>query len=368
MHAGSRWLSGSLAARGGSLTAFDGRSIPADCVAPPSHIGDILRRRALPARRLARLGATPDFHHGPLRVFVLLGAVLAFTVGFTVAPRAQAQKTTAAGVYSDAQATRGEALYTAGCSVCHGPSLEGNLAPPLTGADFLGPWNQRVLVDLVDKVQKTMPASEPGSLARGQAIDIVAYLLKKNALPAGMTDLADATLKQVTIVAPSAPAAAAAAARATGNMAELMRGIMFPSANMIFNVQSYDPAAPKAAYEPGSAGFSWVTWGGGLYSGWELVDYAGVALSESAPLLLTPRRCENGKQAPVTKPDWIAFTELMAEAGRASHRASQARDRDAVIEVTNQITEACAACHSVYRDKRTGPSTDPGDKSGRCPQ
>lgn len=314
---------------------------------------------------------------GSVRVFLLFGAVLGFTVGFTAATRAQAQKTTASGVYSDAQATRGEALYTAGCSVCHGPALEGNLAPPLAGADFLDQWKGRVLVDLVDKVQKTMPLSEPGSLARGPAIDIVAYLLKRNALPAGTTDLADATLKQVTIAAPSAPAAAVSAAQApaslpagrtTGNMAELMRGIMFPSANMIFNVQSYDPAAPKAAYEPGSAGFSWVTWGGGLYSGWELVDYAGVALSESAPLLLTPRRCENGKPAPVTKPDWIAFTEQMAEAGRASHRASQARDRDAVIEVTNQITEACAACHSVYRDKRTGASADPGDKSGRCPQ
>src|SRR6266852_4311300 len=38
----------------------------AGCVAPPSNIPDILGRRALPARRLARLGATPDFHHGLL--------------------------------------------------------------------------------------------------------------------------------------------------------------------------------------------------------------------------------------------------------------------------------------------------------------
>ena len=55
-----------LAARGESLAAFDGRCILAGCVAPPSNIPDILGRRALPARRLARLGATPDFHHGLL--------------------------------------------------------------------------------------------------------------------------------------------------------------------------------------------------------------------------------------------------------------------------------------------------------------
>src|SRR3989449_1830165 len=55
-----------LAARGESLAAFDGRCIPAGCVAPPSNTPGILGRRALPAWRLARLGATPDFHHGLL--------------------------------------------------------------------------------------------------------------------------------------------------------------------------------------------------------------------------------------------------------------------------------------------------------------
>ena len=55
-----------LTARGKSLAAFDGRCILAGCVAPSSNIPDILGRRALPARRLTRLGATPDFHHGLL--------------------------------------------------------------------------------------------------------------------------------------------------------------------------------------------------------------------------------------------------------------------------------------------------------------
>jgi hypothetical protein len=56
----------SLAARGESLAAFDERCIPASGVAPPSNTPGILSRRALPAGRLARLGATPDFHHGLL--------------------------------------------------------------------------------------------------------------------------------------------------------------------------------------------------------------------------------------------------------------------------------------------------------------
>ncbi|PYQ94680.1 MAG: hypothetical protein DMF97_18135, partial [Acidobacteria bacterium] len=53
-----------LAARGETPAAFGRRCIPADCVAPPSHIRDIFGRRALSAGRLAALGATPDFHHG----------------------------------------------------------------------------------------------------------------------------------------------------------------------------------------------------------------------------------------------------------------------------------------------------------------
>src|SRR6266513_3682572 len=57
----------SLAARGETPAAFGRRCIPADCVAPPSNIPDILGRHALSAGRLAVLGATLDLHHGLLR-------------------------------------------------------------------------------------------------------------------------------------------------------------------------------------------------------------------------------------------------------------------------------------------------------------
>src|SRR5213592_3099818 len=56
-----------LAARGETPAAFGRRCIPADCVAPPSNIPDILSRRALSSGRLAALGATLDFRHGLLR-------------------------------------------------------------------------------------------------------------------------------------------------------------------------------------------------------------------------------------------------------------------------------------------------------------
>src|SRR5213594_1761113 len=53
-----------LAARGETPAAFGRRCIPADRVAPPSHMEDMLGRRALSAGRLAALGATLEFHPG----------------------------------------------------------------------------------------------------------------------------------------------------------------------------------------------------------------------------------------------------------------------------------------------------------------
>ncbi len=97
-----------------------------------------------------------------------------------------------------------------------------------------------------------------------------------------------------------------------------------------------------------------------------MVDYAAIALAESAPLILSPRRCENGKAAPVERADWIKFTQGLAEAGRAAYKASQSRNRDAVVESTNQIADACLACHEAYRDKPGGTLADPSNKAARC--
>ena len=53
-----------LAARGGTQPAFDERCIPPGCVARRPNIPDIRAPLALPSGRIARLGATTEFHHG----------------------------------------------------------------------------------------------------------------------------------------------------------------------------------------------------------------------------------------------------------------------------------------------------------------
>jgi mono/diheme cytochrome c family protein len=291
---------------------------------------------------------------------------------------AQPPRTAADRVFSTAQAGRGQALYKESCASCHGDALQGVNGPPLTGSDFLAVWARQPLSDLVNKIKNTMPESNPGKLTRQQSADLVAHILQVGRFPAGQADLSvdEVALKLITIppaaATASQPGPLAASHAPTfppaGNMAQLMRGILFPSSNLIFNVQSYNPDDVKtsAAGAGGGGGFSWVDWGAGIYKPWELVDYAAVALAESAPLMLTPgRRCENGKPVPVDRPDWIAFTEELAAAGRAAYKASQTRNQEVVSDATNQIADACLHCHEVYRD-RPARGAGPGSKANRC--
>jgi cytochrome c553 len=275
--------------------------------------------------------------------------------------RAQQTRTPNDRVYSDAQAARGRTLYRAKCGTCHGDALEGKNAPPLAGSAFLAAWGGRPLSDLAGKIRNTMPADDPGKLKLSDAADLVAYILEAGKFPSGPGELAsDETALKSIIFSPGSqaiPPAASPGFPPTGNLNQVMRGILFPSSNIIFNVQTNDPGAPAKPSQAGTGdmAFSWTDWGAGIYTGWQIIDYAAVAIAESAPLMLTPgRRCENGKPVPVDRPDWIKFSQDLAEAGRAAYRASQTRSQQAVSDATNQLADSCFNCHRVYRDKRGG--------------
>lgn len=115
-------------------------------------------------------------------------------------------KTTLDGVYTDAQATRGEAIYTKACAGCHQADLSGDgPTPPLEGKDFNLSWNDRSLGDLFERTRISMPADKPGSLPPADVADIIAFLLHRGTFPTGAAELpADvATLATITFVAPT---------------------------------------------------------------------------------------------------------------------------------------------------------------------
>ena len=320
----------------------------------------------------------------PLNVQVrLAGAVgAALFLLLSSAPRAQTSRTVQDGVYAETQAARGQALYAKQCAVCHGDLLKGAQGPPLVEQSFLSRWSAQPLSALADKIRNTMPPGAPGTLTRDQVADLMAHVLKSGGFPAGRTELAtgDEVLSRIgwprSAVAQAAAPPSGAQARVyppLGNMAQLMRGIFFPNSNLIFTVQTHDPAAPapkRPATDP-SAGFSWVDWGNGIYGGWELVDNAAIALADASPLMLVPGiRCENGRTAPVTDAAWIKYTEEMIAVSRQLYKLSQSKNQEAVSDATGDLADACANCHRVYRDVR-GPGrgldpNDPSNKAGRC--
>jgi S-disulfanyl-L-cysteine oxidoreductase SoxD len=94
------------------------------------------------------------------------------------------------GVFTEAQAKRGETTANQRCASCHGADLMGGEAgPALVGLEFLGNWNQQSLGDLFDRIHSTMPADAPGSLSLQEASDIVARVLQLNKFPAGQKEL-----------------------------------------------------------------------------------------------------------------------------------------------------------------------------------
>ena len=274
--------------------------------------------------------------------------------GFALTGHASQSRDVTDGVYSVEQAARGRQVYQDQCATCHGDALEGSVGPPLAGDGFLSVWSARPVVELVDKIHNTMPLQAPAPLSRQESLDLTACILEAGGFPAGAAELTDGALAGIAL-----PTVATASASAGGgdlsvapiaNLAQLMRAIAFPASNIVFNVQIKDPGAEEPP-PTGTRPFDFVEWGDTVYPGWESIDLAALAIAESAPLFLAPgRRCENGRPVPVDRADWQEYTAAVVEAGRAAYRASQSRDWDAVIAVTDQLNEACANCHGVYRD------------------
>ncbi len=284
--------------------------------------------------------------------------VLALTLSAAVSVGAQQIRTTKDGVYTAAQAKRGEVIFQMRCAVCHGEMLEGLAGPPLTGDVFLGPRDTQPVSDLFDKIHNTMPADAPGTLESQQVADLVSFILQSNKFPAGRAELgtSDAALKPIALVATNpAPAVAATgpapAFPVIGTLNQVMRGILFPSSNVLFDVQTKDPGAGSKGGVARADATTTSTRYGDVYAPWMVVDAAAISIAEIGPVLMQPgRRCENGKPVPVDRADWKQYVQGVVEAGRAAYRASQARSQDAVSDATNVISDACANCHRVYRD------------------
>jgi mono/diheme cytochrome c family protein len=95
------------------------------------------------------------------------------------------------GVYTDAQAARGEAIYNDKCAHCHGPAGAGGDAPSLVGSEFAADWDGLSVGNLFDRTRSSMPQDNPQTLMPEETASLLAFIFKKNNLPAGQADLSD---------------------------------------------------------------------------------------------------------------------------------------------------------------------------------
>ena len=109
-------------------------------------------------------------------------AVLAMAVPTDLSAQAQSeQRSTLDGVFTAEQAERGRQTYARTCVQCH-------VLAWYTG-EVLRAWEGRSLFDLFSVISTTMPENNPGSLKRRDYVDVIAYILSLNGMPAGDQDI-----------------------------------------------------------------------------------------------------------------------------------------------------------------------------------
>ncbi len=100
-------------------------------------------------------------------------------------------------VYSRAQARDGARLDREACGACHAPDA-------FVGPGYMDRWTGQSAAELFDLIRDGMPEEAPGSLSRLETATILAYLFRRNGMPAGDTALGhdSVSLQAIRIMGP----------------------------------------------------------------------------------------------------------------------------------------------------------------------
>jgi len=276
--------------------------------------------------------------------------------------KAQQAATPSAGVYSRTQAERGSSFIGAGVQRATAPRWVAVGAAAHREFFHGGVGRSARLAtgeqDLEDDASRRLREAYPAAGCRS-----VAHLLQKSNCPRDQR-----TFRRRKGArhhrSPRKPAGAWHRISACGQSGAGHEGNPFPQ--LEHDLQRPDQRSRR----PGSAGpvgqgasqsFSWVDWGAGIYKGWEIVDYAAIAVADSAPLLLTPgRRCETADPCPSTArldpftQDGGGGTGRLQGFAIAQSGSGQRRQQPAV--------RFLPALPRSLSDKRGGSTADPSNK------
>jgi mono/diheme cytochrome c family protein len=126
---------------------------------------------------------------------VLGAAVLGLATACKLAAQDRA-RTVRDGVYSPAQAVRGERVFSSVCMNCH------EIAEFTAAGAYLEDVDGRPLWETFEYISAEMPEDDPGSLRPEDYADVLAYIFSAYGLPTGETDLPidQEPLEVITIV------------------------------------------------------------------------------------------------------------------------------------------------------------------------
>ena len=109
-------------------------------------------------------------------------AVSAFVLMLLASCGEQAPESTLDGIYTAAQAERGEGLFTTHCQRCH--SIQ-----EFSGRMFSAVWAEVPASALYYRIASTMPMDQPGSLGNTEVTALMAHIFDANGMPAGSSPL-----------------------------------------------------------------------------------------------------------------------------------------------------------------------------------
>lgn len=131
----------------------------------------------------------------------------------------------------------------------------------------------------------------------------------------------------------AAPAQAAAtpAAPPVATVQHIMRGIVGPAANVVFEAVSTTVSAAGIEEKQPKTEAEWMA-----------VGSSAAALVESANMLVVSGRA-------IDRGEWLSMSKAMADAGMTALKATQAKDPAGVLAAGEAINTSCDNCHRKYQ-------------------
>ena len=142
-----------------------------------------------------------------MKITIVVGSLL-LLLGMSITHAQQTGvKSTVSGVFTAEQAKNGERAFQAKCATCHGADLHSTdaEAPDLTEGAFKFGWQGKTIANRFEQIRSSMPLGNARGLDDQTYIDIVAYILQFNGIPAGNQKLEpdDRVLEQIVVAVPA---------------------------------------------------------------------------------------------------------------------------------------------------------------------